>query len=301
MGVPTRVVLYADDEIRAEEAAKGVFARIGQLDQMMSDYRRSSDLNRISDHAGAGPVEVPKELGDLLSLSVRVSEASGGAFDVSVGPAVVLWRDARRSGALPETSAIELARSRIDYRKLSISEDATRAGLASAGMRLDLGGIAKGYAAQQGVEYLKAAGLTRCMVALAGDIVVGDAPPGQDAWKIGVVGERSTDQAPEETLLLVNAAVSTSGDAEQFVEIGGVRYSHIVDPATGLGMTSIRQVSVVAPRGELADSLSTAACILGPDRTGELLRHWPGAGALFLESRTWREIDPDEVVRVSAH
>jgi thiamine biosynthesis lipoprotein len=299
MGVRTRVVLYATDEDAAEQAAAGAFARIAQLDQMMSDYRRTSDLNRVSDLAGEGRCEVPAELGRLLRVAARVSETSDGAFDVTVGPAVLLWREARRSGALPDRDTIERTRAQIDYRRIETSGDGTRVRLTMPGMRLDLGGIAKGYAAQQAVEILGHAGFSRVMVGLAGDIVVGDPPPGEAGWRIGVVGERSQDAPPARTLLLRNCAVSTSGDAEQFVEIGGTRYSHIVDPATGLGMTTIRQVTVIAARGEEADALGTAACIMGPDRTGDLLRAWPGSGAMFLEAGAWRVVDPAGAVRVA--
>jgi len=282
MGCKAVVTLYAPDETCAEAAAALAFDRLGQLDDTMSDYRRASELMRLCDRAGGPPVKVSDDLFEILGASERVSRASGGAFDITVGPAVALWRTSRRTHALPDPSALAAARSLIDWRTVELDSADRSARLGESGVRLDLGGIAKGYAAQRAVDLLKLHLNPRCLVALAGDIAAGDPPPGESGWRITVAGERSGQSVG--TLLIANAAVSTSGDTEQSVEIGGHRYSHIIDPRTGLGISARRCVTVVSTRGEWADALATAACILGPEASRPMLAEFSGTGAAFDEA-----------------
>jgi len=300
MGVQTRIVLFAPEKEPAEAAAAQAFERLDQLDAIMSDYRRGSELNRLSDAAGAGPVPVSPELCEVLSAAQEVSLASGGAFDVTVGPAVALWRQSRRTGALPDEESLARARALIGWERLSVKSRERTASLKTPGMRLDLGGIAKGYAAERAVQSLKGRGVDRCLVSLAGDVFAGDPPPHERGWRVEVRGEQGS--GPEGVLLVANEAVSTSGDTEQFVEIGGNRYSHILDPRTGLGIGARRSVTVVAPRGDWTDALATAACVLAPGSLPALLAQFPGSAAITQERtdagtviRT--EIDPDHHLR----
>ncbi len=301
MGVPTRIVVCSPDREAATEAAAAAYARISELDAIMSDYRRDSDLNHLCERAGGAGIQVQEALYDILAKAERVSRASGGVFDVTVGPAVALWRRARQQDALPTDAEVATARRLIGWEMVKL-ESGSRVRLVKPGMRLDLGGIAKGYAAQRAVEVLRDHGFSRVMVGLAGDIVVGDPPPGKEGWRIAVVGERVTDRvnvADRPVLVLRNAAVSTSGDAEQFVEVGGKRYSHIVDPATGMGMTALRSVTVVAATGEEADALSTAACLLGEARGRAMLEKWRDVGAVFEEGGEIRVMEAGRAMRVS--
>ena len=151
-------------------------------------------------------------------------------------------------------------------------------------MKLDVGGIAKGYAAQEALEVLKKEGVTRALVGGAGDIVTGDAPPDARGWKVAIAPVEPGKGGPTRILLLVNAAVSTAGDAEQFVIIDGHRYSHIINPGTGVGVEDRASVTVVAPDGGTADALETTAYILGPDRGLKLVDDTPGASAIFVRS-----------------
>ncbi len=300
MGVQTRVVLYASDKDAADRAANAAFDRIARLDDLMSDYRPASELMRLCARAGEGPVVVGPELFEVLSASERISRESDGAFDVTVGPAVLLWRQVRRTGQAASAEELAAARDLVGWRNVELDPAARTVRLTKPGMKLDLGGIAKGYAAQRAVDELRALGVRCCLVALAGDIAVGDAPPGRAGWEIGVTGGQAAEGASGRSaaagdavapvrLLLRNAAVSTSGDTEQFVEIQGQRYSHFVDPRTGLGTAGGVSVTVVAERGELADALPTAACVLGAAQTEMFLNAqsgvWAGAAAI-IEERT---------------
>jgi FAD:protein FMN transferase len=282
MGVQAHLVVFGKNSEQASDAAASTFHVLADLDTHLSDYRVDSELNRLSDGAGGPPRRVSEDLFFVLSSAVEVARGSGGAFDPTVGPCVQLWRQSRKQGVLPPPSQLVEARALVGWRHVQLDERSRTVRLTLPGMRLDFGGIAKGYAAQKAVEHLKKHGLNRCLVALAGDIVAGDAPPGEAGWRVAV--EACAGGTPVGSLWLTNAAVSTSGGCEQFVEIGGVRYAHILDPRTGLGSQVVRTVSVVARRGELADALSTAAFLRGPEGSVELLGAFPGSAAVFTGS-----------------
>jgi thiamine biosynthesis lipoprotein len=281
MGVLTRVELYAPDECAAIAAARAAFARIDALDRTLSDYMPGSELSRLSAHSGGEPVAVSDDLFGVLERSVEVSEASGGAFDVTIGPLVRLWRAARKSGELPSASDIEAARRLVDWRAIEFDREHRTVRLAKPGMQLDVGAIGKGFAADAAVETLREHGITRCLVALAGDIRIGEPPPDATGWRIdaGARNEavsRDPVSRDVDRMRLANCGVSTSGDTEQFVEIGGTRYSHIVDPHTGLGLTSRIRATVIARDATTADALATAASVLGPERGLDLVTRFDG-------------------------
>lgn len=261
MGVEARIVLFSADTALAERAARAAFRRIADLDSVLSDYRVDSELSRLSDAAGRF-VPVGNDLFAVLSMGQVLAEETGGAFDLTSGRVVALWRNARREAKLPTDSALCVARRHSGWRHLTLDSAARTARVAEIGVRLDAGAIGKGYAADAALGTLREASAARAMVAIGGDMVVGDPPPGLDGWTIAI----ETDSGPRE-LVLVSSAISTSGDAEQFVEIGGVRYSHVVNPLTGLGLTSGETATVVAPRGVDADAWATAVTVLaGPAR-----------------------------------
>jgi thiamine biosynthesis lipoprotein len=272
MGVQARITLYAESPEFAERAAAAAFARIAALEQIASDYRPTSELMRLCAAPHGTPVAVSQDLWRLLERSHRVARESEGAFDITVGPLVALWRASRRSGQLPAETERSEALERTGWRKLALDRRKRTATLRHPDMRLDLGGIAKGDACDQAVLELKRLGAKRSLVEMGGDIVAGEAPPGQKGWRIEVPGQSEQDGV----IYLRNRAVSTSGSTEQFVEIGDVRYSHIVDPRTGLGLTTLTMATVVARDGLTSDSLATALCVLGDTRKGELLRRYPG-------------------------
>lgn len=278
MGVHTRVVLYAPDEASAKAAARAAFARIAALDAALSDYRQDSDLSRLNASPAGEWTPVSPDLADMLSRAREISELTGGAFDVTVGPLSVLWREARRSGDLPQAAQLAEARARVGWRLVSLQGAAAR--LERPGMRLDPGGIGKGLAAAEALREVRTLGLDRCLVAMAGDIAAGDPPPGRPAWEVPI--ESGLEGAERPVVRLVNASVSTSGDLEQFVEIGGVRYSHILDPRTGLGLTSPIAATVVAPDGALADALASAVCVLGPEEAAALVGKLRGVGVRLV-------------------
>ncbi len=266
MGVPFRIVLYAPDRARAEAAARAAFARIAELNAVMSDYDSDSELSRLSATAGSGrAVPVSDDLWRVLERAQALARRTDGAFDVTVGPAVILWRKARRDRVLPDPARLARARAAIGWRYLELDAGARTARLRVPGMKLDLGGIAKGYAVDEALKVLAAHDLHRALVSGGGDLAVNEPPPGRPGWRVEVAPPEPAPELPRRFVSLRRAALATSGDVFQHVEIGGVRYSHIVDPRTGLGLTDHSQVSVIARDGLTADSLSTAISVLGPE------------------------------------
>mgnify|MGYP002631607831 FL=1 len=283
MGVPFRIVVYAVDESTAGTAARAAFERIAQLNSILSDYDSDSELSQLSRSSGSERnVPIGEELWEVLSRGQELAARSFGAFDVTVGPSVNLWRRARRRHELPEPDLLEKNRLRVGYSNLVLHAQTRSATLNVEGMRLDLGGIAKGFAADQALEILKGRGIARALVAADGDIRVGDPPPGREGWQIGLATLDVGNSPGVETILLRNAAVSTSGDLSQRLEIGGVRYSHIVDPRTGIGMTDHSLVTVIASDAMTSDSLATTVSVLGPLKGLELIEAFPGTGARIL-------------------
>lgn len=256
MGCQARIVLGAASEREARDAARDAFAAIARADALLSDYREDSLASEITAHAGDGTwIAVPDDVAQLFERARELRELTDGAFDVTLGPLVALWREARAAHALPEAAELARARQLVDARALLVEHSPPRARLARAGMALDFGAIGKGWAAAAALEVLRARGLSRALVQIEGDIALGDAPAGSTGWLVGAAGGT-------QTLRLSNCAVSTSGADAQYVELAGVRYSHIVDPRSGAALTHSARVTVVAPDATSADALATALSVI---------------------------------------
>lgn len=300
MAMPFKLLFYAADEATANRAAKAAYARIADLNRILSDYDPQSELSRLS--AGgpqAGTVKLSEPLWLVLSRSQELARQSDGAFDATVGPYVRLWRRARREKQMPSNERLAAARAAVGYEFLKLDSQRRTAQLLRPGMRLDLGGIAAGYAVDEAMAMLKEHGILSALIDASGDVAVSDPPPGKAGWRIGIA-PLTTDGPPSQYLLLANCAVTTAGDAYQFVILGGKRYSHIVNPKTGLGMTDQSTIVVVAKDCITADGLDTAVSAMEPAAALELVDKTPGAAALILrlngerleqlESSRWRAI-----------
>ncbi|MCC6235297.1 MAG: FAD:protein FMN transferase [Verrucomicrobiales bacterium] len=301
MGVPFRIVLYATDEAAAQQAVEAAYQRVSELNSILSDYDPESEINRFCHRIPVGtPAPVGSDFWLNLQRSQRLARETGGAFDVTVGPLVNLWRRARRHRELPPPGLIEEARAAVGWHRLQLDARRRTVTMRVPGMRFDFGGIAKGYAADEALRVLKARGFPRALVAASGDVTVGEAPPQADGWRVEV-GPSGTQEnlAPPRVLQLHHRAVSTSGDLFQFVVIDGRKYSHIVDPKTGVGLVNQALVTVVARDGTTADSLATAVSVLGAEEGLRLVERTRGVAAMIVErnpaggfasreSRRWR-------------
>ena len=288
MGTLISITLYASDQAKAKAAAAAAFQRIDALEDIMSDYQADSELMRLCDQPFGTPVRVSPELFYVLQRSQAMSKLSDGAFDVTVGPYVRLWRFARKRKVLPTPAEIAAARAAVGWKKLRLDARARTVTLLVPNMRLDLGSIGKGYAADQALQILKGRGIDRAIVAASGDIAIGDPPPGQRGWKVGIAAFDGATNPPPPTLLLHNAGISTSGDAEQFIEINGVRYSHIVNPVTGLGLTQRIQATIIGPDATTTDTLDTTVSLLGVKRGLALIDSLPHMAAFIVTKEDGR-------------
>ena len=282
MGLPVRLLLHTSERQTADTAARDAFARMAHLDRMMSDYRPDSELHGL-DHRAGDYVHVSPDLVVVVRRAVDIARATDGAFDPTVAPLVSLWRASRTSGRLPEPDKLNEARSRVGWQHVEIEAAHSSIRLARPGMRLDLGGIAKGYILQEALHTLRARGVTRALIESGGDIVVGDAPPGRPGWSIDAPGADAI--FVERASHLTNAALATSGPTAQFIEIDGVRYSHIVDPRTGLGVTSDVVARVIADDAATADALATALTIIDRKTRDRVLAQFPEVIVSVTDSR----------------
>lgn len=288
MGATFKLVFYAPDQGTANRASQAVFEHVDKLNGIFSDYDPDSELSRLS---RASPTPQPAKLSDplwsVLSRSQALSAASGGAFDVTVGPYVRLWRRARRTHQLPGESRLAQERGSVGYQHLKLDPAERTAMLLEPRMVLDLGGIAMGYTVDDSLAILADHGIPSALVDASGDIGVGDPPPGKKGWTVGIA-PLAVDAPASRQVILARQAITTSGDAFQHVDIDGKRYSHIVDPHTGLGLTDSSSVTVIAGDCITADSLATAVSVLGPEKGLELVAKTPGAQVLILRMESGR-------------
>lgn len=281
MGTTFRIKAFGERK-QLEGAAKAAFARIAELDQIFSDYKPDSENMKLCKANDLKPNEERTASLDFLKVLHRaktLSEKTEGAFDITVGPFSQLWRNTRRTQQLPSAKELADAKSKVGYKKIIISEEGRSFILSTPGMRLDFGGIVKGYAADEALAVLEKHGIKQALIAASGDIRVGDPPPGKTGWDIEIAPLEKGKEPRK--LLLANAAVSTSGDLFQFVEIDGVRYSHVLDPKTGLGLTGRRSVTVVAKTGIEADSLTKACSVMPIEKALKLIEGIEGAAAII--------------------
>jgi thiamine biosynthesis lipoprotein len=280
MGVPFRIVLYAGSQTNAARAAEAVFKRVERLNSIMSDYDADSELSRLSRTSGQGQEEpVSDDLWFVLRRAQELAERSGGVFDVTVGPYVLLWRRARRLHELPDPAKLAQVRQAVGYQHVRLDSGRHAVELLVPNMRLDLGGIGKGYAVDEALKVLRREGVERALVEAGGDMGVGQPPPGKTAWRIELSSVDATNAPAARFLLLKSHAISTSGDLYQRLEIDGKRYSHIIDPRTGIGLTDHSVVNVVAPDGITADSLTKVVSVLGPEQGLKFIEQIPGVAA----------------------
>jgi FAD:protein FMN transferase len=278
MGAPFTIIFYSNDSIQAASIAKRCFALVDSFNFIFSDYIDSSELSKLSKSAGVNslPVSLSPAMYDILIQSKKAFELSEGAFDITMGPLSKLWRKARRQHQFPTDSTVKRIRNLIGFDKLVFDTLQKTIRLTQEGMQLDLGGIAQGYVAQKVINFLHSQGVNNALVNASGDIVVSGAPINKDGWVVGVNIPEKTNELLNQKLLLKNRAITTSGDAYQYIEKDGIRYSHIINPASGYGVTFQRNVTVIAADGTTADWLATACSILSLKKAKKL--------ASFLEA-----------------
>jgi FAD:protein FMN transferase len=290
MGSPFVITLYAQDTIGLYQTIEAAYTEVDKLNTIFSDYSETSDISLLTKKAKKDmPIGVSKELMHVLKLSDEAARLSRGAFDITVGNIVKLWRKARKDKAFPNELDMKLALEKTGFKQITYLSDTTIA-FDREGVRLDFGGIVKGYAAQKVVDILSKNNFPMCLVDAGGDLAIGEKPlrtfggkNTEGGWQVAISVPQSETALIPQMLSLQKCAVATSGDMYNFVDINGKRYSHIVNPKTGIGLTHQRNVTVVAKDGATADWLATACSVLPIRRAKRLIKKIPDAELLILE------------------
>mgnify|MGYP004702032589 CR=1 FL=1 len=286
LGTVVEIVALGSEQARLETAVHAAFAEIARIEALMTPHQPQSDVSRLS--AAAEATTVAAETAEVIALGLQVAKASDGALDLTLGRVKALWAIESETPRLP--SSEELATALDGSGPDALQLDGLTVRKAAPQLAVDLGAVAKGYAVDRAVAVLRAAGVTRASVNAGGDIYLLGDHDGRP-WRIGIQHPRIKGQVTA-TLLVADQAVVTSGDYERFFELDGVRYHHIFDPKTGLPGGRCQSATVVAPTAALADALSTAVFVLGPEAGLALVEQFPGALALVIDAAGGRHVSP---------
>ncbi len=280
MATKFRLSLHAENRETAEKAAEDAFEHVAALTSVFSDYEPYSELNRLNATKPSVPFKASPELLDIVTRSLEISKLTDGAFDITCGNVTRLWRSMKNRKQLPPPDRLATAKAAMDWKAVKVDAQASTITLTKPGMLLDLGGIAKGYAADSVLKRLRERHhLPRALVIAGGDIAIGDPPPGKESWEVRLrtyIAPIGGGAEKLESVQLKNAAVSTSGDLYQAIIIEGKRYAHIISPKSGLGLTDTISCSVIATDATTSDALATAMVVLGKEKGSEIAKQIPG-------------------------
>jgi thiamine biosynthesis lipoprotein len=280
MGTIAEITAVTADEATSQDAVTAGFQEIRRLEQLLSTWIESSELSRVNRAAGRDPVPVSPETFEVLQRAIEIGHLTGGAFDITIGPAVRLWK-VTEAARIPSPMELAIASQYVDYRLVRLDPTARTAFLIKPGMQIDVGGIGKGFAAEKASAVMQRTGATGGVVAIAGDFRVFGKRADGSAWPIGIQHPRR----PGAVLAVFDAsdeAISTSGDYERFFYKDGVRYHHILDPRTLMPARLCQSVTIVAPDATIADALATGVFVMGPVR-GLALVERLGVGSVIVD------------------
>lgn len=290
MGTFARAVVIAKDPNTAETCIRAATITFMVVDTLMSDYKSDSDIGRANSEAAEKPVPVNELTYEVIKRSIEFSKLTGGAFDITVGPLVDLFRLEKKTGVAPSEELIDDAKSKVGYEKLILDDSNMTVQFAVKGMRLDLGGIAKGYAIDKAIEVMQQFGAIGGLVDIGGDMRCFGVPPkGKRTWLVGLQDPNEASEQVDSgnlimTLKVTDAAVATSGDYRQFAIIEGKRRSHIIDSKTGTSTEGLSSVTIIADNATDADALATAVSVMGPEKGLALIEKLPGTEAILMTS-----------------
>lgn len=291
MGTQIGLIFYAPENMDAGAIARSVFRRIDDLNAALSNYIADSELNELGKNVNL-EVNVSQDLYKILKASASYSERTNGAFDITLGPLITLWKSALKRGQLPRENEITSAMEKTGFKNMEFPTDSTVI-LRKKGMQLDLGGIGKGFAADEAIKILKDKGIDRALVDMGGDITVSGPPPNKEYWVLGFSYFDNNGEEVFNKVRLREQAIATSGDLYQYTLIDGKRYSHIIDPRNGRALSNNIQVTTIAPNGAMADAYASALSVLGIGEGKKIIKKTAGLEAFMVEDlpgryRRWR-------------
>jgi FAD:protein FMN transferase len=276
------IVAYGTDAKQMRQIVDAAFAEVDRIDLLMSHYKKDSPLSQLNREAFQHAVKVEPELFDFLVDSLHYSKSSDGAFDITVGALMKAWGFFRGEGRMPNQKELRDARQKIGYQHLILNAKEKTIRFDRAGIELDLGGIAKGYAIDQAIKILKTHGIERALVSAGGSTIYGlGSPPEKDGWEIEIQDPLDARKIAL-TVNLKNQALSISGSSEKFFELNGKRYSHIMDPRTGKPVMNIFSVAVITDTGTKGDALDNIFYVQGIRKAKRMLKKYPATQIFFF-------------------
>lgn len=283
MGNRFEISVVADNEAWANSCIDKAILEISRIEKLLTTFSEDSVTNAINRQAGIAPVKVEKEVFQLIQRSLRISTLTQGAFDITYGSIDNrLWNFDRQMKSLPDAATAKKMVHLINYRNVLLNERNSTVMLKEKGMRIGFGGIGKGYAAEAAKQVLKEAGIKSGIVNAAGDLTVWGTQPDGNLWTIGIANPEIANQ-PLSYLTLSDVAVATSGNYEKYVWIDGIKYSHTINPKTGLPITGIKSVTVISPNAEISDALTTPVMIMGTKVGLSLMNQLQHVGCFIID------------------
>jgi FAD:protein FMN transferase len=282
MGNMFSLTIVAEDVTWAEHCMDLAVAEIRRIESLLTTFRDDSQTNAVNQQAGIRPVGIAREVFDLITRSIRISELTQGAFDITYGSVDKrLWNFDQSMTSLPDPAVARQAVRLINYKNILLDEANSTVFLKHAGMRIGFGGIGKGYAADRAKQLLVRLGVRSGVVNAAGDLTVWGRPADGKPWTIGIADPDT--KVPFSSLALADSAVATSGNYEKYVVIDGKRYSHTIDPKTGLPVTGVKSVSIISPMAELSDALATPVTVMGPRAGLNMINQMKGVACIIID------------------
>ena len=268
-------------EEESRQAMRLAFEEIRRIDSLMSVYNPDSEVSRINEAAGKSAVQASADTLKVINESLRIAHLTNGALDITVAPLMELWGFGNGENRVPSDDELQEKLPLVDYTKVLVNGDSLTVKLDLPGMQIDVGGVAKGYAVDSAIRVMKEAGIRNALINAGGDIYGVGAPPGKESWRIGIRHPR--DRADLLGVIeLKDQAVATSGDYENFFEVDGKRYCHIMDPGTGRPVQGIMSVTILADTAAEADALATAVFPLGADEGMKLIESLEGVDGIIV-------------------
>jgi FAD:protein FMN transferase len=287
------IIAYGREEHELKKILNEALDEIDRIDRLMSHYKKESELSKINREASNRPVRVDSELFDFISECIKYSRESDGAFDITVGPLMKAWGFFRDEGRLPSEAELSSARRSTGYQHIILNNNEKTVRFDITGVELDLGGIAKGYAVDRAVSLLKSRGIERALVNACGSTIYGlGSPPDSSGWEMKIQDPIDHKKIAL-TVSLNNQTLSVSGSYEKFFEVAGVKYSHIMDPRTGMPAQGVLSVAVLTDTGTAGDALDNVFFVLGIERTRKLIKRYPITEVIFFlpdSSQGWKLI-----------
>lgn len=281
MGSKFKITLVDKDAISVEKNIDKTIGEIVRIENLISDWKPDSQVSQINQNAGIKPIKVDREVIELTKRAIQFSEITDGAFDISFAAMDKIWKFDGSMEQLPSQSEIQKAIAKIGYQNILIDEENSTIFLKLPGMKIGFGSIGKGYGAQKAKDFIQDLGINAGIIDASGDMTIWGNQPDNSPWKIGVVNPFKRYKTAD-ILAIKNGAVTTSGDYEKFILIDGKRYSHIINPKTGMPSTGLTSVTVIGPNAETANGFSTSIMVLGQKKGFEMMNQYPDYACLLI-------------------